>query len=189
MRHYKLLLALLFLGAGCAHETNSPNGRVSAGPEGQMEAGAKGASAQASTRVPPLVDYHQHLMSPANAELVNGESLPPVTLPAELATFLQKRETEWNDKEALAALYTEDSTLFLKLSPTEGWVRGRSRVAPEPIERSVVRRPLCGPGPTGSGVDAAGNRQAAAGRQAAPGPYQRQGGAALSCRLRAIQPA
>jgi predicted TIM-barrel fold metal-dependent hydrolase len=75
----------------------------------------------------PLIDYHQHLLSPAGAELVNRPLLPAVELPQDLARLLHKIEEGWNDKAALADLYTEDSLALSVDSP--GWMRGRAAVA------------------------------------------------------------
>ncbi|HKU86701.1 MAG TPA: amidohydrolase family protein [Casimicrobiaceae bacterium] len=74
----------------------------------------------------PLVDHHQHLLSPAAAALQN-HMWPPVALPAGLARLVQERERAWNDKKQLAAIYTQDATVFTAGTP--GWLRGRDRVA------------------------------------------------------------
>lgn len=80
----------------------------------------------------PLVDHHQHLFSPAKAKTVYDPPLPPIQLPEELARLVRDREKAWNDKSALAALYTEDTVLLNTQDedfPT--WMRGREAVATE----------------------------------------------------------
>jgi predicted TIM-barrel fold metal-dependent hydrolase len=74
----------------------------------------------------PLADHHAHLLSPASAKLVNDPLLPTIELPADLARLLREREKGWNDKSALAALYTEDSLVFDRREPR--WIHGRDEV-------------------------------------------------------------
>lgn len=75
----------------------------------------------------PLADHHAHLRSPASAKLANDPLLPTVELPEELERVLRAREKGWNDKAALAPLFTEDS---LVLDSRESrWIRGRDKVA------------------------------------------------------------
>ncbi|HMI41576.1 MAG TPA: amidohydrolase family protein [Sphingomicrobium sp.] len=82
------------------------------------------------THVVPLVDHHQHLVSPAAA---SGDYPPPlaeVKLPSELADLISRREKAGRDAKALADLYTEDAVALNMLNedlPT--WVRGRAAVA------------------------------------------------------------
>jgi hypothetical protein len=52
----------------------------------------------------PKVDHHQHLLSPAVAELITGGSKSDVILPAEVRSLLRKRTAAWNDAKALAPL-------------------------------------------------------------------------------------
>jgi predicted TIM-barrel fold metal-dependent hydrolase len=75
----------------------------------------------------PLADHHAHLLSPASVKLVADPPLPTVELPADLARLLQEREKVWNDKTALAPLFTEDSLVFDQREPL--WIRGRDKVA------------------------------------------------------------
>src|SRR6185436_8426653 len=80
----------------------------------------------AAGKVVPLVDHHQHLLSPAGAALVN-RILPAVELPPDLAALLKLRMARWNDKAGLAELYTEDVIVLSTESPA--WIRGRDAVA------------------------------------------------------------
>lgn len=75
---------------------------------------------------PPQVDYHQHLVSPAGAALLNRLS-PTVELPQDVARLLHRVEAGWNDPAALAGLFTEDSLVYNDDRPE--WIRGRSAVA------------------------------------------------------------
>ncbi len=81
---------------------------------------------EASLQGVPLVDHHQHLLSPAAAALQN-ETFPPAVLPPGLTRLVRERAHAWNDKNALAQLYTKDSLVFTGGSP--GWIEGRVRVA------------------------------------------------------------
>lgn len=73
-----------------------------------------------------MVDHHQHLLSPAMAAAWSEKPLPAVELPADLARLLVEIEKGWNDKAALARLYTEDS---LVVRSDRSWVRGREAVS------------------------------------------------------------
>lgn len=80
-----------------------------------------------STARGPLIDYHEHLMSPAAALRQSATPLPPVALPPELATVLKDRSEVWNDSAKLGALYTEDAIVFDDRG--REWLRGRTAVA------------------------------------------------------------
>jgi predicted TIM-barrel fold metal-dependent hydrolase len=85
---------------------------------------------QQSTISIPLVDYHQHLFSPAKARAVYDPPLPAIQLPEALTSLIHAREKAWNDKSGLAALYTEDSIMLNTLNedfPT--WIKGQSALA------------------------------------------------------------
>jgi predicted TIM-barrel fold metal-dependent hydrolase len=85
------------------------------------------AAEEAGAVLVPAVDHHQHLLSPAGAKRDDDPPLPAVDLPGDLARLLRAREKGWNDKAALAGLYTEDSVL---LDDREhGWIKGREAVA------------------------------------------------------------
>src|SRR3954470_14545861 len=75
----------------------------------------------------PLADHHEHLLSPASAKLANDPLLPAVALPDDLNRLLHAMEKGWNDKQALAALLTEDSVVFDWRDPH--WIKGRDEVA------------------------------------------------------------
>lgn len=85
------------------------------------------AAAAAQKPAAPAADHHAHLLSPAGAKLVNDPPLPEVELPEDLARLLRDREKGWNDKAALAPLFTEDSLVLDSLEPV--WIHGRDEVA------------------------------------------------------------
>jgi predicted TIM-barrel fold metal-dependent hydrolase len=85
------------------------------------ESGASTAALQA-----PLVDYHQHLLSPEAARRDEEPPLPAVELPEDLSRLLHRREEGWNNKAALSDLYTEDSLLLNHDEHT--WLHGRDAV-------------------------------------------------------------
>lgn len=75
----------------------------------------------------PVAEHHAHLLSPASVKLAADPPLPTVELPAEFARLLQAREKGWNDKAALAPLFTEDSLVLDDREPL--WIHGRDGVA------------------------------------------------------------
>jgi predicted TIM-barrel fold metal-dependent hydrolase len=75
----------------------------------------------------PAADHHTHIMSPTAVKLVNDPPLPEIELPADLARLLRAKETGWNDKAALAPLYTDDSVVF-DFRETR-WMKGRNEAA------------------------------------------------------------
>lgn len=98
-------------------------------------------TAQGQTQ--PLVDYHQHLFSPAAATLVSATPLPPIELPPDLDLLVQARGREAQSRSALADLYTED--VWLVESGRPNWIRGRDSViawwmqsAPTPFHLTPV---------------------------------------------------
>lgn len=84
------------------------------------------AAPQRNASASPRADHHAHLLSPAAAKLANDPPLPAVELPEDLARLFRAREKGWNDKSALAGLYTEDSLLFDQRE--HRWIRGRADV-------------------------------------------------------------
>ena len=120
------LCALSLLVAGCGYgaaPTSTAPGATGVPPL----VGAPQAPQHVQSRILPLVDHHQHLLSPAGAELVNRRPLPAVELPEDLAHLLREREQRWNDSAAIADLYTMESLALGPDSP--GWTLGRSSVA------------------------------------------------------------
>lgn len=97
------------------------------GPE--LRGGTPDTSAAARTRsqVVPRVDHHQHLLSPAGAELKSSPVEPELQLPEALADLLRERERRWNDEARLAELYVEDVLVFSGAGM--GWVHGRQAAA------------------------------------------------------------
>ena len=83
----------------------------------------------------PFADFHTHLFSAAAIARVYQEPPATVALPPELARLLDERRTRWNDAEALAQLFTEDSYV-LATGPT--WIRGRDAVAQHLASRFAV---------------------------------------------------
>lgn len=74
----------------------------------------------------PVADHHTHLLSPASAKLINDPPLPAIGLPGDLTRLLREREKGWNDKSALAGLYTQDS-MVLDIRENR-WIRGHAEV-------------------------------------------------------------
>lgn len=85
------------------------------------------ASAADAPAIVPLVDHHQHLLSPAGAELENRHLFESAPVPADVQQVLQQVETHWNDAKGLAPLYTVDSATNDIVKG--GWKHGREAVA------------------------------------------------------------
>lgn len=80
----------------------------------------------------PVVDHHQHLLSPQAAALFTaseGEA-GPVRVPVEVTELLRRRAAAWNSAAALAELYTEDALLV-----EEDVISGRKDVVGHVSER------------------------------------------------------
>lgn len=111
------LWASVLLVTGCA---GGGAGEMSPHPQSAVVGRSK-------AQIVPLVDHHQHLLSPAAADLVNYPPLPLIKLPADLARLLGERTRRWNDTSALAKLYAENALAFDDRVP--GWIRGRHAAA------------------------------------------------------------
>lgn len=111
-----IALSTLVLVAGCA-----------GGPVPRGDTPDTSLEAQTPSQTVPWVDHHQHLLSPAGAELTSSPVLPEIQLPETLAGLLRERERRWNDKARLAELYVDDVLVFSGGNP--GWVRGRQAAA------------------------------------------------------------
>lgn len=76
----------------------------------------------------PLVDHHQHLLSPAGAKLVNTPLSPEIPLPREIAALLTARAQSWNDVDHLTNLYHPRAAI-LDPGSSPGWIEGGSQAA------------------------------------------------------------
>src|ERR1043166_9722564 len=79
-----------------------------------------------SCNVAPAADHHQHLLSAEAAKLGGEPLLPAVDAPPEIARPLADRAAHWNDKAALADLFTEDSVVYT--FDDHNWIAGRAAV-------------------------------------------------------------
>lgn len=80
-----------------------------------------------SERLAPLVDHHQHLLSPAGAALENKPPLPAVEVPPQIAQLLKRRAELSSDAAALAELFSED--VLLHGFGEGGWIQGADKAA------------------------------------------------------------
>jgi len=74
----------------------------------------------------PVVDHHQHLLSPQAAALLNNPGTA-VDLPSGVTQVLQQHEAAWNEPSRLAAIYSADAVVMD--GDSEAWLRGRDEVA------------------------------------------------------------
>lgn len=75
----------------------------------------------------PIVDHHQHLLSPALASRLSEVTEPAITPPPEIGDLLRRRAEKAADPAGLRPLFTADA-VALGRSGT-GWVRGAAAVA------------------------------------------------------------
>ncbi len=92
-----------------------------------LAAHAVGQANESSDRLVPEVDHHQHLLSPAAAEMINAVPELSVPVPAGIANLLERRAAAWDRAEALSPLFVADALAF---NPFDNeYVRGREAVS------------------------------------------------------------
>ncbi len=101
---------------------------------------ATAAHAQQDGNPAPLVDHHQHLLSPATAVHWAEPGLPAVELPAEFGRLLALRDSAFGDSTALAHIYAEDAFVFGNPS-SDGPVFRRGRAAAASFLATLFGRP------------------------------------------------
>src|SRR5690348_7355282 len=74
----------------------------------------------------PVVDHHQHLLSPQGAALLNNPQTA-VDIPAGVTQVLQQHEAAWNEPTRLATIYSADAVVMD--DDGEEWLHGRDEVA------------------------------------------------------------
>lgn len=84
----------------------------------------------ACSKVAPIADHHQHLLSPAAAAVSHPPPLPAVALPADVAGLLAQRAEKTDDPKALEALYTKEAWVLDYAMP--GWRRGTGALSRVP---------------------------------------------------------
>jgi len=70
-----------------------------------------------ASRIVPVTDHHQHLLSPSGAAWVSRIPAPAETVPTDVMELLRERAARWNEPTRLAELYTEGSTVLSDLEP------------------------------------------------------------------------
>jgi predicted TIM-barrel fold metal-dependent hydrolase len=118
------LVAALAL-IGCAHQTPSMAGAPASSPGG-APSGEPVRNVRPRDQIVPLVDAHQHSMSPmAQAVVVLHPELPPVALPPELDPLLRARE-KVSGAPPVGDVFAEDAII---LQFQEGrWWKGHERI-------------------------------------------------------------
>jgi predicted TIM-barrel fold metal-dependent hydrolase len=74
----------------------------------------------------PLIDHHQHLFSPAIAQLLSDGTVSPVTPPRELEGLITARARANRDVTVLEQLYTADAVMLR--SSGVSWIRGAQSI-------------------------------------------------------------
>jgi predicted TIM-barrel fold metal-dependent hydrolase len=92
-----------------------------------LAAPASGRSSENADRIVPLVDHHQHLLSPQGAEMINAAPEPAKPVPADIAGLLERRAAGWDRAEALMPLFVQDALAFDQFE--NEYVRGREAVS------------------------------------------------------------
>lgn len=109
-----ILVALILIGC---YESRAVVGKKAVGPDTSSLA----LQTRRPQRFVPLVDHHQHLLSPAGAE----SKVPAAQLPDDLAGFLRIRSQNWNNANGLINLFVEDAVLFTG----NRWLTGAKTIA------------------------------------------------------------
>src|SRR5687768_600331 len=111
---------LTILAAGCQQRPPTSSGPAPAASSG---AGVVGSP---RSHIVPLVDAHQHMMSPlAMSILSRHPSLPPITLPPELDRLLRAREAVANPS-SYDSVFADDAIM---LAEEEGrWWKGDAKI-------------------------------------------------------------
>lgn len=117
----KVAVAAVALLAGCAHPAS-----VIADSTGRS-ATAPIAAPQELNRLIPIVDHHQHLLSPVAVAQDRQRLSPEIEVPADIAQLLQRRAEFSASAAALTDIFTRNA-LFLD-SGREGWMRGGDKAA------------------------------------------------------------
>lgn len=116
---FRLGVVAVLLAAGCAQAQL---------PSGSATAVADPPPSAARSRIVPLVDAHQHMMSPAaQALIVPHPELPAIALPAELERLLRARERV-SGAPPVGAVFAEDALI-------REWAEGRWWKGAERINR------------------------------------------------------
>ena len=82
----------------------------------------------------PVVDHHQHLLSPQGAALLNTPELAENVPPA-VTALLRAHEAGWNDATKLEPLYASDAVVLDVGGPA--WLQGRTAAAEHFAKRFV----------------------------------------------------
>jgi predicted TIM-barrel fold metal-dependent hydrolase len=120
---WQLTWPVLILLTGCA----APLSRDIAAREAVAPAAAVPLELVESERLSPLVDHHQHLLSPAAAELETKPLMPAVEVPPQIAQLLKRRAELSSNAAELAGLFSED--VLLHGFGESGWIRGADKAA------------------------------------------------------------
>ena len=111
----------------CALTGLAATGCVEAGPSPAIAPSPVAVPLQPRMDVRPLVDAHQHLMSPAAMALPAPAASPAaVTLPAPLARLLEQRQHAV-ENGAIDTVFTPEAVIFAEEQGR--WWRGRDKVA------------------------------------------------------------
>ncbi len=122
--NFRLCITAFALLVGCAHQ-DPPKA-----PASWTLAAITGDAQPRARLVPlvPLVDHHQHLLSPAGATLVNTPPLQAIELPREIANLLVERSQRWNDVQRLTRLFHPHAAQ-IDAGNSPGWIEGGAKAA------------------------------------------------------------
>jgi len=134
MNQKAISIALALLSAICAHIPVAAQRNANSTERPFIQANSYLGVQQANrSRIAPLVDHHKHLRGPGATQLQSRPLLPEIKVPEDLAHLLNERSKRWNDKSAIAELYTENAVLHDNRVPA--WYKGRSAIAAFVITR------------------------------------------------------
>jgi predicted TIM-barrel fold metal-dependent hydrolase len=134
MNQKALSIAFALLSAICAHLPVAAQSNAKSTERSVIAAKSSVSSQLADrTRITPFADYHKHLRGPGATQLQSRPMLTEIKVPEDLARLLNERSRRWNDKSAIAELYTENAVLHD--NRVLAWYKGRSAIAAFVITR------------------------------------------------------
>lgn len=86
-----------------------------------------GCASSYSAAPAPIIDHHQHLLSPAASEHLTRPTPPEIAVPGAIGQVIAQRAEHWNNAAALRAIYTDDAIMLGAEAP--GWIRGNDEAA------------------------------------------------------------
>lgn len=118
---------------GCVHDASTLNNWPA--PRNTAASAMAENPPQLAEQSAPVVDHHQHLLSPAAAALENDPPEPRVHVPPSVEALLEQRAALSGDASRLSQIFAEDAVLLG--AGNSGWKKG-AKAAAEHISSSFA---------------------------------------------------